>query len=76
MSILGKVWRKWIRIAEAIGNFQLIIFLAVIYWTLLLMIAVPFKILADPLGFRKKNIGVWIKRRRETHILDGMKRQG
>jgi len=59
-----------------IGNFQLTLFLTIIYWSFLLIIAVPFKIFSDPLGFRRKNRGRWIERREEADILDSMKRQG
>ena len=73
---LGRLWRGWLRLAEIIGNFNLGLILSIVYWTFFTLIAIPFKLLADPLRFRPKNRHGWTVSRQPTNILEEMKRQG
>ena len=70
------VWRRWLKLAEILGNVQMIVLLSLIYWTLLFMVAVPFKVLADPLALRGPASVHWVPRPPESNRLDSMKKQG
>jgi hypothetical protein len=50
---MNRVWRGWLRVAEKIGTFQMIVILSIIYWVILPLTAVPYMLLADPFGFRR-----------------------
>jgi hypothetical protein len=74
--MLKKIWSRWLRIAEIIGNIQMTILLTVIYWVLVPFIAVPFKFLADPLSVRKSAKPRWIKREPIPDVLGHLRKQG
>lgn len=69
------LWRRWLRFAEIVGTVQMIIILTIIYWTILMLIALPFKILADPLRMRRSQPARWIERDSTPAKLDDMKKQ-
>jgi len=71
-----KTWVKWIKLAEIIGNVQMIILLTVIYWTMMMVIAIPFKILADPLGLKKNRSINWIIKVDIVKDIEYMRKQG
>jgi hypothetical protein len=52
------------------------VILSIIYWSFLAIIAIPFKMLADPLSFRAANRARWIERHHETLSLESMRKQG
>lgn len=74
--MLMRAWRQWIRLATIIGTFQMMVILTVIYWTMLAMIAIPYKLLADPLSLRASSKPKWISRPRIENAMDFMKLQG
>ena len=76
LRILGNGWRKWLKFAEILGNIQMIILLSIIYWTMLLTLALPFKLLADPLGLKKRQPPQWKHREHIADVLESMRRQG
>ena len=76
LRFLAKAWRRWLRFAEIIGNIQMTILLSVIYWTAVLMVAVPFKVLADPLALRSSVSARWVLRTPASNLLDSMHKQG
>ena len=76
IRILGRAWKRWMRIAEVIGNFQMIVLLTVLYWTVVLLIAVPFKLFSDPLGLRGFGRAHWTTREPISDVLESMRRQG
>jgi Ni/Fe-hydrogenase subunit HybB-like protein len=71
-----RAWRRWIKITTFIGTVQMIIFLSIMYWTMVPLIAIPLKILSDPLGRRRSTGGAWIKRLPINEVLESMKEQG
>ena len=73
---LGRAWRRWLKFAEILGNIQMTVFLSIIYWTLLLMIAIPFKLFSDPLSIKRERSSKWVSRRRDPDVLESMRRQG
>jgi len=76
LTILGIVWRGWIRFATILGNIQMIIMLSVIYWIMLTLLAIPFKLLTDPLGLRRPGNRRWIQRQPISEVMESMRRQG
>ena len=76
MGSLKFVWKKWKRFAEILGNFQMSVLLTIIYWTMLPIIAIPRKILSDPLRIGKSSKAQWISRNPITDVLEYMRRQG
>ena len=76
MRLLSKVWGRWLKLANIIGTIQMIVILSIIYWSFLAIIAIPFKMLADPLSFRAANRARWIDRHHETVSLESMRKQG
>ena len=73
---LGKGWRKWLKLAEWLGNLQMVILLALIYWILLAAVALPFKYLADPLALRRPGRSRWVVRGPASQSIESMRKQG
>ena len=71
-----RAWRRWIRFAEIVGTIQMVIVLSVIYWTIFALIALPFKVLADPLQLRRRQRLRWIHREPTPLTVEWMRRQG
>ena len=76
LRLLAKAWRLWLRFAEVFGNVQLTILLTLIYWTMLLFWALPYKVLSDPLALGNPERARWIHRSPGTDWLDSMRKQG
>jgi len=64
------------KFGEFLGNFQMVVLLSVIYWSLLALMAIPFRLIADPLSLRQGRTNHWIRRGPQTDALDSMKKQG
>ena len=75
LTLLKTAWRGWLRFAEVLGTIQMTVILSLTYWIMLPIIAVPFKLLADPLAMRKPGQARWIKRDSGSPTLDEMKQQ-
>ena len=54
MYILRWIWRKWLPIAHAIGNFQAQVILSAFYIILILPLGIAYKLFSDPFRLRKK----------------------
>ena len=74
-SFLGRVWRGWLKVAEVIGTIQMMVILSLMYWTILAITAIPFKLLADPLRLRSAQKGGWVRREPVSPTLENMRRQ-
>ena len=70
------IWKIWIKTAEIIGNIQMAMILTLIYWTMMLAIALPFKLFSDPLSLKKGRTTKWITRDNQVNDLESMRRQG
>ena len=68
-------WRRWLKFAEIFGNIQLSILLSVVYWTMLLIVAIPFKLFADPLALSRSSAVRWTSRNPNPQTLESMRRQ-
>ena len=74
--MLGRVWRRWIKVAEIIGNIQMIIILSLLYWTIFAVVAIPFKFFADPLRLKHPDRVAWILRDPIADVSEYMTKQG
>lgn len=54
MDFLKWVWKKWLAVAQVIGNFQAQVILTFFYLVILGPLGITFSFLADPFGMRKK----------------------
>ena len=75
-TLLSKIKRGWLRFAELLGNFQMIVILSILYWLVLTFVAIPFKIFSDPLGLKNSDNSRWVTRDRPSDILESMRKQG
>ena len=71
-----RAWRRWMKVGEFLGNFQMIVILTLIYWIVMTLTAIPFKLLADPLALRDASRSRWIQRARVADVLESMRKQG
>ena len=74
-NIMRKAWQRWIRVATAIGTVQMIVTLSLIYWILLPLVAIPFRLLADPLALRGAQRARWVLGRPTYSGLEFLKKQ-
>lgn len=74
--VLGRAWRRWLKFAELLGNIQMIVLLSLVYWIMLTLVAVPFRLLSDPLALRHPGRSRWVLRAPISHVLESMRRQG
>lgn len=72
-AVAKKTWRRWIKVAEFLGNVQMGVFLFLVYFLMVPVIAVPFKLLSDPLALRRSRR--WVKRDSSPASLDTMRNQ-
>ena len=76
LRILSIIWRRWLKIAERLGNIQLAILLSLIYWTMILLVAIPSKALSDPLALHNTNRPRWIRRGPVSDAMENLRKQG
>jgi hypothetical protein len=74
--ILARAWRRWLTIVEALGNLQMILILSLVYWTMLALVALPYKLFADPMSHRSAHRMSWVSRPPVTDVLKSAKKQG
>ena len=74
-SALRRAWKGWLRFAEILGAFQMLIILSLLYWTMVMIMAVFLKLLADPLALRSSHRNLWVRRQDAADILESMRRQ-
>lgn len=74
--IMAKVWRGWLKLAEIIGNFQMTVILSVIYWTMVAVLALPFRLFADPLAQKGSHQRSWVRRAPVEDVAESAKKQG
>jgi hypothetical protein len=51
--MLKTLWKGWLVFAEKFGTVQMVVFLTLLYILLLVFVAVPFRLLADPLRLKR-----------------------
>ena len=74
-SLTRRIWNRWLKIAEAIGTVQMVIILTLVYWTMITVMAIPFRFLSDPLVLKRSSRPRWVKRTQPSDVLKNMRRQ-
>jgi len=74
-SLVKALWRRWTRVAHAIGTFQARLLLTALYVLLLPAFALTARFSADPLRLRPATPPAWLPRYRQARTLDGGRRQ-
>lgn len=64
------------RLATILGTFQMILWLSLIYWVILPIFALPYKLLADPLLLGRSRASHWIDHAASDDVMATMRRQG
>lgn len=63
MYFLNQLWKKWLKIAHVIGNFQGQVILTVFYFLIMGPFGIAFRIFTDPLRMKgkvvKSNFETW-----------------
>ena len=72
---LRRLWNKWLRFAEIIGTVQMVIILSLVYWTMITIMAIPFRFLSDPLVLKRSSRPRWIQRTQPSDVLENMRKQ-
>jgi hypothetical protein len=66
----------WLRFATVLGTFQMIVLLSIVYFTMVMMVAIPFKLRADPLRLKRNVAPGWVVKAPVSDIMAAMRRQG
>ena len=69
-----RAWSRWTGFARVVADVQIVILLTLVYWGLIMPMAIVFKPLSDPLGLRRRR-GRWITRDPQDDVLDTMRNQ-
>ena len=73
--MIKNIWKKWLRFAEVFGTIQMTVILTIIYWVFVGIMALPFKLVADPLRLKAISRANWRKKSQEVDVLASMKNQ-
>ncbi len=73
---MKRFWTRWLKVSEVIGNVQMIVILTAMYWSMLLIVAVPFKLFSDPLFLKSNKPIEWHERAEKKYDLESLRRQG
>ena len=65
---IRQAWNRWLKVAEVIGTIQMLIILSILYWLILPLMAIPFKLLSDPLRIKRPSGSNWQEKKRDESI--------
>ena len=69
------VWHGWLRFAELFGRVMFFLIMTVLYFTMVSLIAIPHRILSDPLLLRDRGTSTWHTRQQSASDRASMQRQ-
>ena len=69
------VWHGWLSFAELFGRLMFFLIMTVLYFTLVTIIAIPHRLLSDPLQLRDRNESTWHLRPESASDPSSMQRQ-
>ncbi|MBI2326937.1 hypothetical protein HYU92_01315 [Candidatus Curtissbacteria bacterium] len=75
MVFLKQLWRKWLVIAHAIGNFQAQVILSIFYFILFLPLGLVLRFFVDPLRMKKIRRTNFQKWEHPKETLEGARKQ-
>lgn len=73
---MKKLWKRWLKVAQFIGNVQMIVLLSVVYWLMVTFLALPMKLFSDPLKMRKPGRSNWVERDKYVPAREFLQRPG
>jgi len=54
MNLLKSFWKKWLKIAKVIGNFQAQVLFTIFYFLVLFPVGIGMRLFSDPLTLKKR----------------------
>ena len=72
---LKQLWEIWLRVANAIGDFQAALILTVFYTVVFAPTAIFFRLLSDPLRLKRPDVVTWSLRTITDEKLEAARRQ-
>jgi len=75
MSMLVKIWQKWLKFAQVVGVVQMVIALTLVYWLMVVPTALVLRLVSDPLALRWRHRPGWRSCCSQPDMLGSMKRQ-
>ena len=73
---LLRVWRGWLKLAEVLGTIPLVVILTVIYWVVMTIMVIPFKLFANPPAKKQSTRPGWIQKEHAINSLAEIQNQG
>ena len=70
-----RLWTRWLMFADIVGTVNMIIILSLIYILFVMLLAVPFKLIADPLRMRRSRPVQWVRKVPMATNLESMRNQ-
>ena len=74
-AMIRVIWSKWLRFTDLFGTIQMILILSIVYWTIIAIMAIPFKFFADPLSTKGPSRAGWTRKCKGSSVLQSMKNQ-
>lgn len=71
----NNLWKRWIKIAELIGTINMMIVLSIVYLAIIPIMAIPVKIINDPLNLKSTSKPKWINRNQELITIENLRNQ-
>lgn len=69
------IWHGWLWFAELFGKLMFFLIMTVLYFTLVTLIAIPHRLLSDPLQLRDRGTSTWHLRPESASDRSSMQRQ-
>ena len=69
------IWHGWLWFAELFGRLMFFLIMTVLYFTLVTLIAIPHRLLSDPLQLRDRGTSTWHLRPESASDRSSMQRQ-
>ena len=73
---LKQLWQGWLKFAHVLGTIQMVIILTLVYWVMLSVMAIPYRLFADSLGNKGQGRKGWTIREQVADRWTTMKSQG
>ena len=69
------IWHGWLWFAEMFGRLMFFMIMTVLYFTLVSVIAIPHRLMSDPLQLRDRGKSAWHARQESASDRSSMQRQ-
>ena len=74
-NIFRRAWDGWMKFAEIMGTINLVIVLSIMYWTMVTIVAIPFRLASDPLRIKTSEGHGWVVREPFDTDVESMRSQ-